>query len=205
MVREAARGGAQLTWDTEQTRPPLGRRGARNIPARCCLRGAWEPRHDPAAYLCQAPLTSLTQRERNRVINEDEGVQEETRADAKCLWLTPPHSESGEGPAGPTGPLASGAAGASCVPAKPVVSPRGGATRPPLLQSRAGRSPARLPSPWAAASSEGDMVEDEMFGWHHRLNGHEFEQALGVGDGRGGLACCSPWGHKESDTTERLN
>ena len=49
------------------------------------------------------------------------------------------------------------------------------------------------------------MTEDEMFGWHHRLNGHEFEQTLGVGDGQGGLVCCSPWGHKESDTTERLN
>ena len=44
--------------------------------------------------------------------------------------------------------------------------------------------------------------EDEMVGWHHRLNGHECEQALEVGDGQGGLACCSPWGHKESDTTE---
>ena len=44
--------------------------------------------------------------------------------------------------------------------------------------------------------------EDEMVGWHHRLNGHEFEQASGVGDGQGILACCSPWGHKESDTTE---
>ena len=40
---------------------------------------------------------------------------------------------------------------------------------------------------------------------HHQLNGHEFEQALGVGDGHGSLACCSPWSHKESDTTERLN
>ena len=45
----------------------------------------------------------------------------------------------------------------------------------------------------------------EMAGWHHRLNGHEFEQALGVGDGQGGLVCCSPWGCKESDTTEGLN
>ena len=43
-----------------------------------------------------------------------------------------------------------------------------------------------------------------MVGWHHRLDGHEFEQALGVGEGQGGLACCSPWGRKESDTTERL-
>ena len=46
---------------------------------------------------------------------------------------------------------------------------------------------------------------DEMVGWHHRLNGHEFEQAPGVGDGQGSLVCCSPWGRKESDTTERLN
>ena len=49
------------------------------------------------------------------------------------------------------------------------------------------------------------MTEDEMVGWHHQLNGHEFEQALGVGDGQGGLACCGSWGSKESDTTERLN
>ena len=49
------------------------------------------------------------------------------------------------------------------------------------------------------------MTEDEMVGWHHWLNGHEFEQTLGVGDGQGNLACCSPWGHKESDTTEWLN
>ena len=48
------------------------------------------------------------------------------------------------------------------------------------------------------------MTEDEMVGWHHWLNGHEFEQALGVGDGQGSLACCNPWGRKESDTTERL-
>ena len=44
-----------------------------------------------------------------------------------------------------------------------------------------------------------------MVGWHHRLDGHEFEQAPGVGDGQGSLECCSPWGRKESDTTERLN
>ena len=44
-----------------------------------------------------------------------------------------------------------------------------------------------------------------MVGWHHQHNGHEFEQALGVGDGQGGLEFCSPWGHKESDTTERLS
>ena len=45
------------------------------------------------------------------------------------------------------------------------------------------------------------MTEDEVIGWHHGLNGQEFEQALGVGDGQGSLACSSPWGHKESDMT----
>ena len=52
---------------------------------------------------------------------------------------------------------------------------------------------------------EKGTTEDEMVGWQNRLNGHEFEQAPGVGDGQGGLACCSPWGCKESDMTERLN
>ena len=52
---------------------------------------------------------------------------------------------------------------------------------------------------------EKGMTEDEMVGWHHWLNEQEFEQALGVGDGQGSLACCSPWGCKESDTTEQLN
>ena len=47
------------------------------------------------------------------------------------------------------------------------------------------------------------MTEDEMVGWHHQLNGQEFEQAPGVGDGQGRLACCSLWGHKESDTTNQ--
>ena len=47
--------------------------------------------------------------------------------------------------------------------------------------------------------------QDEMVGWHHWLDAHEFEQAPGVGDGQGSLACCSPWGCKESDTTEWLN
>ena len=46
------------------------------------------------------------------------------------------------------------------------------------------------------------MTEDEMVGWHRQLDRHEFEQALGIGDGQGGLACCSPWGHKQSDMTE---
>ena len=48
------------------------------------------------------------------------------------------------------------------------------------------------------------MTEDEMVGWHHQVNGHEFEQVLGVGDGQGGLVCCSPWGRNGADT-ERLN
>ena len=49
------------------------------------------------------------------------------------------------------------------------------------------------------------MTEDKMVGWPHRLNGHGFEKAPGVGNGQGGLACCSPWGRKEADTTEQLN
>ena len=49
------------------------------------------------------------------------------------------------------------------------------------------------------------ITEDEMVGWHHQLNGHEFGQAPRDGEGQGSLACCSPWGRKESDTTEQLN
>ena len=49
------------------------------------------------------------------------------------------------------------------------------------------------------------MTEDEMVGQHHSLNGHEFEQALGAGEGQGSLVCCSPWSRKESDTTKLLN
>ena len=49
------------------------------------------------------------------------------------------------------------------------------------------------------------MTEDKMFGWHHQLDGHEFEQAPGVGDEQGSVACCSPWGLKKLDMTERLN
>ena len=52
---------------------------------------------------------------------------------------------------------------------------------------------------------EKGITEDEMVGWHHRHNGHEFEQAVGVGDGQRGFACCSPCSRKESDTTEQLN
>ena len=49
------------------------------------------------------------------------------------------------------------------------------------------------------------MADDEMVGWHHQLDGREFEKVLGIGEGQGSLACCSPWGCKELDTTERLN
>ena len=52
---------------------------------------------------------------------------------------------------------------------------------------------------------EKGMTEDEMLGWHHQLNGHEFEYTPAVGDGQGGLVCCSLWGHKESDMTEQVN
>ena len=55
------------------------------------------------------------------------------------------------------------------------------------------------------SQEETRMTEDKMVWWHHRLNGHEFEQALGDGEGQGGLVCCSPLGLKESDTTERLD
>ena len=49
------------------------------------------------------------------------------------------------------------------------------------------------------------MTEDKMVGWHHRLDGHEFEQALEDGEGQKSLVCCNPSGHKESDTTEQVN
>ena len=49
------------------------------------------------------------------------------------------------------------------------------------------------------------MTEDEMVGWHHRLNGHEFEQTPGDSEVQGSLACCSPWGHKDLDTTWQMN
>ena len=48
------------------------------------------------------------------------------------------------------------------------------------------------------------VTEDEMVGWYHRLDGHELEETLGVGNGQGGLACGSPWGHKELDTTKEM-
>ena len=49
------------------------------------------------------------------------------------------------------------------------------------------------------------MTADEMVGWHHRLNGHEFKRTPGDSEGQGSLVCCNPWGHKESDMTEQLN
>ena len=65
-----------------------------------------------------------------------------------------------------------------------------------------------MQKPWCweklKAGGEGD-TEDEMVAWYHQLDGHEFEQALGVGDGWGSLAWCSPWDHKELDITEWLN
>ena len=59
----------------------------------------------------------------------------------------------------------------------------------------------RSPSEW----EKKETAEDEMVGWQHQLDGHEFEQAPGAGDGQGRMACCSPWGRKESEETERLN
>ena len=52
---------------------------------------------------------------------------------------------------------------------------------------------------------EKGMTEDEMAGWHHQLDGHEYESTPGIGDGQGGLACCDSWGRQGSDTNERLN
>ena len=52
---------------------------------------------------------------------------------------------------------------------------------------------------------EKGVIEDEMIGWCHQLSGHEFQQTLVDSDGQASLVCCSPWGHKQSDTTERLN
>ena len=81
------------------------------------------------------------------------------------------------------------------------------AETPVLLPSYAkcwliGKDPKGAEGDWG--QKEKGMTEDEMAGWRHWLNGHEFEWTPGVGDGQGGLACCSPWGCKESDMTERL-
>ena len=69
---------------------------------------------------------------------------------------------------------------------------------------------SRLPGKDSDAGKDGGYeekgaTEHEMAGWHHRLDGHEFEQTLRDSEGQGSLACCSPWGHKESDITEQLN
>ena len=69
---------------------------------------------------------------------------------------------------------------------------------PPDVKSQLTRKDTDAGKDWR---QEKRVTEDEMVGWHHWLNGHEFEQAPGFGDGQGSLACCSPWGHKESDTT----
>ena len=71
-----------------------------------------------------------------------------------------------------------------------------------LGEGREGKDPA-AGKDWG--QKEKGAIEDEMVGWHHRLNGHEFEETPGVGERQGGLVCCSPWGHKKSDMTERLN
>ena len=73
---------------------------------------------------------------------------------------------------------------------------------PPDVKSQLIRNDPDAGKDWR--QEEKGMTEDEMVGWHHQLNGHEFDQAPGDGEGQGSLAC-SPWGHKESDTTEQLN
>ena len=73
---------------------------------------------------------------------------------------------------------------------------------PPDVKSLIGRDPD-AGKYWR--QEEKGMSEDKIVGWHHWLNGHEREQALGDGEGQGSLTCCSPWAHKELDTTERLD
>ena len=74
--------------------------------------------------------------------------------------------------------------------------------RPPDAKSRLIR---KDPDAWKdSMQEEKGMTQDEMVGWHHWLDGHEFEQTLGDGEGQGSVACCSPWDHKESDPTESL-
>ena len=78
----------------------------------------------------------------------------------------------------------------------------------PILWPPAGRNwlIGKAPDAWKDwRQEEKGTTEDEMAGWHHWLNGYEFEEAPGVGDGQEGLVCCSPWGRKESDRTEPLN
>ena len=74
---------------------------------------------------------------------------------------------------------------------------------PPHAKSRFIRKDPDAGRDWG--QEEKGMTEDEVGGWHHRHNRHEFGWTLGVGDGQGGQACCGSWGLKESDTTEQLN
>ena len=74
---------------------------------------------------------------------------------------------------------------------------------PPDAKSRLIRKDPDAGKDWR--QEEKGMTEEEMVAWHHWLDGREFEQALGGGEGQGTLACCSPWGRKESDKTEQLN
>ena len=74
--------------------------------------------------------------------------------------------------------------------------------RPPDAKSPLIRKDPDAGKDWR--QEEKGMTEDKMVGWHHQLNGYEFEQTPGDGEGQGSLACCSPWGHRESDTTEQL-
>ena len=74
---------------------------------------------------------------------------------------------------------------------------------PPDVKNRLTGNDPKAGDEWR--QEEKGTTENEMIGWHHRFDGHEFEQVPGVGDGQGGLACCSPWGSKELDTTEWLN
>ena len=74
---------------------------------------------------------------------------------------------------------------------------------PPDGKSRLIRKYSDVGQDWGQEKK--GTTEDDMVVWYHRLNGHEFKQAPGVCDGQGGLAFCSPWGHRESDTTEQLN
>ena len=79
-------------------------------------------------------------------------------------------------------------------------------TEAPILLSDAKRRLIRKDWCWERLEAGGkEMTEDETVGWHHWLNGHEFEQGPGDRKGQGSLRCCSPWGHKESDTPEQLN
>ena len=74
---------------------------------------------------------------------------------------------------------------------------------PPDAKSQLIRKDLETGNNWGQENK--GVTEDETVGWHYRLNGHEFEQTPGDGEGQGGLVCCSPWGCKELDTTEQLN